>query len=106
MERVISEQRILDALADLADDDSIEEALERLYVLAKFEKGSRSSMLARASATRRSSAGSVREPRLRVCAQRDQSSERSMATAANGSICTDASSDQAPAGCQPSLLRA
>jgi hypothetical protein len=106
MERVTSKQRILDALADLADDVSIEDAMERLYALAKIEKGLAQLDAGQSLGHEESSAGSVREPRVRVCAQRDQSSERSTATAANGSMCTDASSDQAPACCQPSPLRA
>jgi predicted transcriptional regulator len=39
MRSVTNKQRILDALRDLADDASIEEAMERLYALAKMEKG-------------------------------------------------------------------
>jgi hypothetical protein len=39
MQSAIGKQRILDALADLADDASIEDAMERLYFLAKIEKG-------------------------------------------------------------------
>jgi predicted transcriptional regulator len=34
-----TKQRILNALDDLPDDASIEDAIERLYVLAKVEKG-------------------------------------------------------------------
>ncbi len=39
MQAVANKQRILDALSDLADDASVEEAIERLYFLAKAEKG-------------------------------------------------------------------
>jgi hypothetical protein len=39
MQSAIGKQRILDALADLAGDASIEGAMERLYFLAKIEKG-------------------------------------------------------------------
>ena len=39
MEPTASKQRILDALSDLSDDASVEEAMERLYFLAKVEKG-------------------------------------------------------------------
>ena len=39
MQAVASKQRILDALDGLADDASVEEAIERLYFLAKTEKG-------------------------------------------------------------------
>lgn len=39
MQAVPSKQRILDALSDLADDASVEEAIERLCLLAKAEKG-------------------------------------------------------------------
>lgn len=34
-----NKQRILDALHDLSDDATVEEAIERLYFLAKVEKG-------------------------------------------------------------------
>lgn len=34
-----NKQKILAALSDLADDASIEEAIERLHVLAKIERG-------------------------------------------------------------------
>ena len=36
---VVGKRRILDALSDLPDDASIDEAIERLYFLAKVEKG-------------------------------------------------------------------
>ena len=39
MQAVATKQRILDALSDLAEDASIEDAIERLYFLAKAEKG-------------------------------------------------------------------
>jgi hypothetical protein len=39
MQGVPSKQRILDALGDLAEDASVEDAIERLYFLAKAEKG-------------------------------------------------------------------
>lgn len=39
MQSAVGKQRILDALNDLADDASIEDAMERLYFLAKIEKG-------------------------------------------------------------------
>jgi len=39
MQAVANKQRILDALSDLADDASVEEAIERLYFLAKAENG-------------------------------------------------------------------
>ena len=39
MEPTASKKRILDALSDLSDDASVEEAMERLYFLAKVEKG-------------------------------------------------------------------
>ena len=39
MQSTAGKQRILDALNDLAEDASIEEAMERLYFLAKVEKG-------------------------------------------------------------------
>ena len=39
MQAVATKQRILDALDDLAEDASIEDAIERLYFLAKAEKG-------------------------------------------------------------------
>ena len=39
MRSVANKQRILDALGDLSDDASVEEAIERLYFLAKVEKG-------------------------------------------------------------------
>jgi hypothetical protein len=39
MNAAASKQRILDALSDLAEDASVEEAIERLYFLAKAEKG-------------------------------------------------------------------
>jgi predicted transcriptional regulator len=39
MQAVANKQRILDALSDLADDATVEEAIERLYFLAKVEKG-------------------------------------------------------------------
>lgn len=39
MQAVVNKQRILDALDDLAEDASVEEAIERLYLLAKAEKG-------------------------------------------------------------------
>jgi len=41
MQAVATKHRILDALNDLADDASIEEAIERLYLLDKAEKGFR-----------------------------------------------------------------
>jgi predicted transcriptional regulator len=39
MQAAAPKQRILDALSDLAEDASVEEAIERLYFLAKTEKG-------------------------------------------------------------------
>jgi predicted transcriptional regulator len=39
MQSVATKQRILSALSDLAEDASIEEAIERLYLLAKADKG-------------------------------------------------------------------
>jgi predicted transcriptional regulator len=39
MQTVATKQRILDALNDLADDASIEDAIERLCFLAKAERG-------------------------------------------------------------------
>lgn len=36
---VANKQKILDALESLADDASVEEAIERLYFLAKVERG-------------------------------------------------------------------
>jgi hypothetical protein len=39
MQAVANKQRILDALDDLPEDASVEEAIERLYFLAKVEKG-------------------------------------------------------------------
>jgi predicted transcriptional regulator len=39
MPAVASKQRILAALNDLDEDASIDEAIERLYLLAKVEKG-------------------------------------------------------------------
>jgi predicted transcriptional regulator len=39
MRSVANKQRILDALNDLSDDATVEEAIERLYFLAKVEKG-------------------------------------------------------------------
>jgi hypothetical protein len=39
MQAAANKQRILDALSDLADDASVEEAIERLYFLAKVDKG-------------------------------------------------------------------
>lgn len=39
MRSTAGKQRILDALNDLAEDASVEDAMERLYVLAKVEKG-------------------------------------------------------------------
>jgi hypothetical protein len=39
VQSVANKQRILDALDDLADDATVEEAIERLYFLAKAEKG-------------------------------------------------------------------
>ena len=39
MRNVVNKQRILDALNDLPEDASIEQAIERLYFLAKVEKG-------------------------------------------------------------------
>lgn len=39
MQAVASKQRILDALMELPEDVSIEEAIERLCFLAKVEKG-------------------------------------------------------------------
>jgi hypothetical protein len=39
MQGVPSKQRILDALDSLAEDASVEDAIERLYFLAKAEKG-------------------------------------------------------------------
>jgi predicted transcriptional regulator len=39
MEAVASKQRILNALSDLTEDATIEEAIERLYFLSKVEKG-------------------------------------------------------------------
>lgn len=41
MQAVANKQRILDALDDLPEDASVEEAIERLYFLAKVEKGFR-----------------------------------------------------------------
>lgn len=35
----VRKQRILDALDGLSDDASVEEAMERLYFLAKVERG-------------------------------------------------------------------
>lgn len=39
MQAVANKKRILDALENLDDDASIEDAIERLYFLAKVEKG-------------------------------------------------------------------
>jgi hypothetical protein len=39
MRSTAGKQRILDALNDLSDDASIEDAMERLYFLAKVERG-------------------------------------------------------------------
>ena len=39
MRSAAGKQRILDALNDLPDDASVEEAIERLYFLARVEKG-------------------------------------------------------------------
>jgi predicted transcriptional regulator len=39
MRSVAGKQRILEALNDLAEDASIEEAIERLCFLAKIERG-------------------------------------------------------------------
>jgi hypothetical protein len=39
MQRISSKQRILDALDSLPDDATVEDAMERLYFLAKIEKG-------------------------------------------------------------------
>lgn len=39
MQAVATKQRILDALSDLDEDASIEDAIERLYFLARAEKG-------------------------------------------------------------------
>ena len=39
MRKTVGKQRILDALNDLPDDASIEDAMERLYLLAKVERG-------------------------------------------------------------------
>jgi predicted transcriptional regulator len=39
MQAVANKQRILDALDDLPEDASVEDAIERLYFLAKVEKG-------------------------------------------------------------------
>jgi hypothetical protein len=39
MRSTASKQRILDALDTLSDDASVEQAIERLYFLAKIEKG-------------------------------------------------------------------
>jgi predicted transcriptional regulator len=39
MHAVANKKRILDALESLADDASFEEAIERLYFLAKVERG-------------------------------------------------------------------
>ena len=39
MRSVGNKQRILDALNNLSDDATVEEAIERLYFLAKVEKG-------------------------------------------------------------------
>ncbi|APR86019.1 Hypothetical protein A7982_11368 [Minicystis rosea] len=39
MSAAAGKKRILDALDDLAEDASVEEAIERLYFLAKAEKG-------------------------------------------------------------------
>jgi predicted transcriptional regulator len=39
MQAVASKQRILNALDDLPEDASVEDAIERLYFLAKVEKG-------------------------------------------------------------------
>lgn len=36
---VANKQKIMDALESLADDASVEEAIERLYFLAKAERG-------------------------------------------------------------------
>ena len=41
MQATASKQRILDALDDLPEDASVEEAIERLYFLAKVESGFR-----------------------------------------------------------------
>jgi predicted transcriptional regulator len=39
MQAVGNKQRILNALDDLPEDASVEDAIERLYFLAKVEKG-------------------------------------------------------------------
>lgn len=39
MQAVANKQRILNALDDLPEDASVEDAIERLYFLAKVEKG-------------------------------------------------------------------
>lgn len=39
MQAVTTKQRILDALDDVPEETSFEEAIERLYLLAKVEKG-------------------------------------------------------------------
>ena len=39
MQAVANKQRILNALDDLPEDASVEDAIERLYFLAKAEKG-------------------------------------------------------------------
>jgi predicted transcriptional regulator len=39
MQAVATKQRILEALSDLAEDASVEDAIERLYLLAKAERG-------------------------------------------------------------------
>ena len=39
MTKTASKQRIIHALDDLPDDATVEQAIERLYFLAKVEKG-------------------------------------------------------------------
>ena len=39
MQQAASKQRILSALDDLPEDASVEEAMERLYLLTKIERG-------------------------------------------------------------------
>ncbi len=36
---LISKEKIIDSLRDLPEETTIEEAMERLYLLAKIEKG-------------------------------------------------------------------
>lgn len=41
MARPKSKQRVLDAVRDLPEDATVEDAMERLYFLAKVEEGER-----------------------------------------------------------------